>query len=739
MEFATSLPSRFMPQDFRNANLRGRSFRGQDLTNADFSYADIRGANFTNAILIGANFNYVKAGLQRRWVVGSVVGSLLLSALSGFISAYAGVLLGLLLGEYFFSGMAALIVLTIFFVVTVRQGLGAALGALAVSVVATVVVVVAVGTESDPLAAVVVQTLAIAGVVAGIVVGSLAVAIAMVRAGTVALAIVGTFAVPGAVLGTWTGFPRTMTEAGPWAIATAGAVTVALVTLNAYVGWWTLAGDKKYALIRTPTLALSAKGGTSFRRANLTDANFTQATLKSTDLRRAVLTRTCWFKANKLDQARIEGTYLENPQVRELAITKDGQDKNFDYQDLRALNLEDAELAHASFIGANLSEATLQNANLSKAKLVQTQLYRTDLTHACLTGAYIQDWSISTDTKLDEVKCECIYMRLPTKDDPDACRKPDNRQETFKEGDFSDFIAPIIKTLDLYRRQNIDPRVVGRTFKTLDFYHYEGIDPSAAAIALKQLAEKYPEAGLHVVALEGRGEDKLRLQAQVTDEVDRSELSEEYFEKYSQIKSLPYKDIQALLAGIAEKDERIRSLENILMAAIKDSNKFYIETYHNFGDTMSEYKGNKIDFGGVSGSSIGGVAGGDFTGAAAAGDQNITGAAVGSISGTVTNTIGQLQESDAPEAPKLAELLKQLQAAIEAESELSEEDKAEALEQVQALAEAGKNPQEGVMQKTAKTAMKILKGTVAGLPSAAALIEACNKLLPAIAGVIGLV
>lgn len=86
----------------------------------------------------------------------------------------------------------------------------------------------------------------------------------------------------------------------------------------------------------------------------------------------------------------------------------------------------------------------------------------------------------------------------------------------------------------------------------------------------------------------------------------------------------------------------------------------------------------------------------------------------------------------------MAELLKQLQTAIEAEPGLSEEDKAEALEQVKALAEVRQNPQEGAMQKTAKTAIKILKGTIASLPTAATLYEACNKLLPAIASLLGL-
>jgi hypothetical protein len=106
---------------------------------------------------------------------------------------------------------------------------------------------------------------------------------------------------------------------------------------------------------------------------------------------------------------------------------------------------------------------------------------------------------------------------------------------------------------------------------------------------------------------------------------------------------------------------------------------------------------------------------------------------IGEISGIVTNTINQLPASPQSDQPGIKELLTQLQTAIEAETDLSDDDKAEALEQVKTLAEVGKNPQESTMQKAGKTAMKILKGTIAGLPSAATLVEACSKLLPAIA------
>ncbi|MEG4490985.1 hypothetical protein [Microcoleus sp. D3_18_C4] len=109
---------------------------------------------------------------------------------------------------------------------------------------------------------------------------------------------------------------------------------------------------------------------------------------------------------------------------------------------------------------------------------------------------------------------------------------------------------------------------------------------------------------------------------------------------------------------------------------------------------------------------------------------------IGEISGIVTNTINQLPASTQSDKPGIKELLTELQAAIGAETNLSDDDKAEALEQVKTLAEVGKNPQESTMQKAGKTAMKILKGTIAGLPSAATLVEACSKLLPAIASLL---
>ncbi|WP_445247842.1 hypothetical protein [Microcoleus sp. OTE_8_concoct_300] len=106
------------------------------------------------------------------------------------------------------------------------------------------------------------------------------------------------------------------------------------------------------------------------------------------------------------------------------------------------------------------------------------------------------------------------------------------------------------------------------------------------------------------------------------------------------------------------------------------------------------------------------------------------------ISGTVTNSINQLPASPQSDKPGIKELLTELQTAIEAETNLSDKNKAVALKQVKALAEVGKNPQPSTMQEAGETAMTMLKGILAGLPSAATLVEACSKLLPAIASLL---
>ncbi len=774
-----------MNQNFTGANLQGKSFQNKDLSSTNFSGANLRGTDFRNAILTGANFSNVKAGLQSHWIIGIIIICLILGILSGYISGYVGGFSGSALvheGYFsipFWSTIVAIFVLGTFALATIRQGFGSSLGTLAFITALAAIIVASASRGEEVIANAVIflvtQSLVIGGAVAGVMIGALAIALIKLVLKSNLVIFIGIISLISAIPGILEGLGDIPSQFLIIAWTIAILVTILVIFVVNIVGLRSGADEKKYPLIRTLAIIITTFRGTKFVNSTLTDADFTDAVLENTDFRRADLKRTCFYHVKELDKARCQGTYLENNQVRQLVITKEGQGCFLETLDLRGVNLDkanlegarlrkvnlseatlkeatlievdltesncrsidltdadlknanltganltlanltNAELERASLIGANLTSANLKSAKLLMTKLVRAQLYRANLNNACLTAAYIEDWAISTDTQFNDVECDFVYMRLPAEDDKDQDpgRKPDNKNETFRKGDFADFIAPIIKTLDLYRHQNVDPRAFARTLKSLDLYHYEGIDPSAAAVALQQLAEKHPEAGLEIVALEGRGQDKIRLQAQVAGGINRSELSAEYFSTYNQLNDLPYNDLKALLAGIAEKDERISSLQEMVKIALK-SDKSYMQVNYNLGDIVSEQVNIK--------------AGRDISGVVN----------LGEIIGDVNNAVNQLPDSQDPEKQGIKELLMQLQAAIEAEPNLEPEDKAEALEQVKTLAEAGKTSEEGRLRKAAKTAIKILRGTVAGLPSAAKLVEECGKLLPMIAKLLGL-
>lgn len=104
----------------------------------------------------------------------------------------------------------------------------------------------------------------------------------------------------------------------------------------------------------------------------------------------------------------------------------------------------------------------------------------------------------------------------------------------------------------------------------------------------------------------------------------------------------------------------------------------------------------------------------------------------GNSTGNVSNTINQLSSSSEADQPGIKELLIQLQEAIEADPNLIDYDKQDALEQVKDLAEAAQNPNDAAMKDKAKKAGRMLGRIISGIPTATQLVEACSKLLPLI-------
>ena len=109
----------------------------------------------------------------------------------------------------------------------------------------------------------------------------------------------------------------------------------------------------------------------------------------------------------------------------------------------------------------------------------------------------------------------------------------------------------------------------------------------------------------------------------------------------------------------------------------------------------------------------------------------------GNSTGNLSNIINQLPSSSEADKPGIKELLTQLQEAIEADPNLSDDDREDALKQVKDLAEAAKNPNDAEMKDKAKTADRMLGRIMKSVPQATKFLEFCNNLLPLITKAFG--
>jgi uncharacterized protein YjbI with pentapeptide repeats len=706
-----------MPPDYSGQNLRGRSFKGQNLTGANFNGADIRGADFSKANLKDAHFRGAKAGLQRRWVIRLLIALLLLSALSGFVSEYVIYVLYRLINPHedvryrIISGAATLVVLIFFSFLTTYKNLDTSLNvSIFITAIASSVVTATMTTLSTEkykrgsgasFAGVIAATIVDAGIInsAIIILGANKVKSCIFWSLAV---IVGCAAFSGSIVVSAT--RQDINQPSSFRVVT-GIVIISIVLLSVHIAQNAMHGDERYSLIYKRAIAFGSTGGTSFHGADLTDADFTGATLTSTDFRKANLTRTRFYEAKKLDFARVGDSILAKRAILNLLVTGNGRGKSYVGANLKGANLIGADLKEANLKDADITEATFQGACLEWANLTLTQAVGTDFTSAHMTGACVEAWNIESTTKLDSADCRFVYLlENPKSGTDDKERRPSSGE--FQPGEFTKLFEEVLNTVDLIFRN--------------------GIDWKAFVNAFQQVQAENEDTELAIQSIENKGDGVVVVKLDVPLDADKEKIHSQFTENYQLALQAVEEKYKAVLQA---KDEEIlfhrqqsaKIPEIIISLANQPINVQVDNKLENKNMTNSNDASRKINIGSV---------GRDF---------NASGQALnlGEISGTVTNTINELPSSE-PEKPGIKELLTQLQAAIEAEKDLPEEDKAEALEQVKTLAEAGKNPQEGEKQKEAKTAMKILKGTIAGLPTAATLVDACSKLLPLISKFLGL-
>ncbi|NJL89898.1 MAG: hypothetical protein HC916_09020 [Coleofasciculaceae cyanobacterium SM2_1_6] len=672
-----------MPQNSSgqtNKNFRGHSFKGQNLAGMDFSGAEIQGANFTGAILTKANFKGAKAGLQRRQVIFLDIASLAISMVSGLSSALSGTYLSTFfdskgIGVYSSAGILVLIMLLIFFILAVHKGFLSGLVAI-------------MGMLTGILAGMLSGVGAITGAITVVVAAAVAIMAATVAAiGIVVTTMVATVAAIGlAVAGMVaivTGIAVSGMVAGMTAFVTTG--------IGFFVAWRALAGDEKHDFIRIIAVAFGAIGGTSFRGADLTDADFTGATLKNTDFRGAILTRTCWRDTKKLDLARVGDSILAKKIVRELLVTGHGYNKTYTGANLRGAHFAGANLNQANLKEAEISQANFQGANLEWAILTKVQAVGTDFTNAHLTGACLEAWNIDSNTQLEQVDCQYVFLLEHPNQKGDRERRPHDPTKSFEPGDFAKLYKEVMNTVEVLLRN--------------------GLNPEAFNLAFQKLMVENPEiTTASIQGLQKKGDDVL-VTIEVPEGTDKAKIERDFLE--------PYKLQAALLEA---KTLHAQDIKEITLALIKNPPANPIINLTNDVNSESKAMTDSTD-------SSRKIENRDGNVTAIQGD-NVT------VSGNVANIINELPDSPKPDQPGIKELLSQLQQAIETDPELAPEKKAKALKQLQALATAGQDPTSG--KDLADDAITMLKGIIASLPSAAALAKTCSELLPSIASLFGL-
>ncbi|WP_286132679.1 pentapeptide repeat-containing protein [Leptolyngbya sp. O-77] len=436
--------------------------------------------------------------------------------------------------------------------------------------------------------------------------------------------------------------------------------------------------------------------GASFAKATLGRASFHASRQRPT-----ILAQVCWREVKQLDRARLGGSILADQAVRELLVSGYGYKKDYTDANLQDADLSGANLNGANLTRANLSQARLHNADLREATLTAALAVGTDFAGAALTGACLEAWNIDHTTNLSQVDCQFVFLL----ERPNALgsreRRPHEPDAVFGPGDFEKLYRKVMNTVQLLLRN--------------------GVNPEAFAAAFQQLMQEHPDLSYDsIIGIEKKDGDVL-LTLEVPDTADKAAVSRSFLHPYET-------KVRQLEAEVTRLQElRSADLKEIALTIARQKNTTIAQQVIGDGRAMTENTDKSQAFN----------VGGDFT-------VNATNSVVslGELSGTVTNTIQQIPAS--AEGDQLRELLTQLQATLLGadDAALSPDDKTDALAEVKLLAEAAQQPDPEQKKTLAGKAMRSLKRIAGGIPTAVpattALIESVNKLLPAIATLLGI-
>ncbi len=252
--------------------------------------------------------------------------------------------------------------------------------------------------------------------------------------------------------------------------------------------------------------------GANLRGANLKGANLSGVDLEQANLGRFILKDAKLTDANKLNAFQKTSENLSRKLFKARKLFKPIESPKLPY--LKDTNLNNANLGNANLRGANLFGADLQGADLTGANmesinlkdvkmegvnlrgthlrgfnlsgadfkyanLSDVNLSGANLQGAILTGVCIEDWNINSNTNLDDVICEYVYLKGRQQE-----RRPADPNRNFEPGEFAKLVEEYIETVDLIFKEGIDWRAFLTSFQDLQV-EYEEQNISIQAIEKK--------------------------------------------------------------------------------------------------------------------------------------------------------------------------------------------------------------------------------------------------------------
>ncbi|MEM9274385.1 MAG: pentapeptide repeat-containing protein [Cyanobacteria bacterium P01_F01_bin.143] len=256
-----------------------------------------------------------------------------------------------------------------------------------------------------------------------------------------------------------------------------------------------------------------------------------------------------------LSYSNLTGTILSRADLSSTNL----RNANLTYANLSSTNLTGADLTYADLSGANLSGANLRNANLTGVNLSRVQALAKSFKGTILTGACITDWIINSQTNLQNVKCDYIYLNKGSYSSLNRRwifkeRIPHDPDKIFAPGEFTQLFQKVLETVNLI--------------------FSEGIEWVAFLESFQQLQAEIKSEELSIQAIEKKSNGAFVIRVEVPESANKAKiqkyLEREYEAKLLVIEAGYQKQLQA-------KDEIIQIKNEELVQAYREKSTDLLE------------------------------------------------------------------------------------------------------------------------------------------------------------------